>query len=299
MKILAEFLKRHSLFCGILLMFALTWPIDLANSGVLPFQVPFALYILLGWGFIVASLIMTALTQGASSVVALLKRFLIWRVGWPWYLFALLLFPVIFSSAVLLNAVLTQTPIDFSTVMAYRIFGTSADLPLFVIPYFLFDAITNGEEMGWRGYVLPRLQARHSALAASLILGVVWGFWHLPKFLAPGNASPFGWFMVKIVAEAVLYTWLYNNTKGSLLLTTLLHASGNTAGVFLPMANTVSGANLNVLIIAIAIEIAAAGIVTVVAGPARLSRTEPKQEEEIALPPNFAKNLPGSHVGAK
>ncbi len=70
MKTLAEFLKRHSLMCGILVMFALTWPIDLTNSGVLPFQAPFPLYILLGWGFIAASLIMTALTHGASSVIA-------------------------------------------------------------------------------------------------------------------------------------------------------------------------------------------------------------------------------------
>jgi membrane protease YdiL (CAAX protease family) len=277
MKQSAGFLKRHSLVIGIILMFLLTWPIDLANSGVLPFQVPFAVYITLGYGFVFASLIMTGLTLGRDAVIALLKRFLIWRVGWKWFLVALLLFPAIQFSAVLLNAAFTQTPIDFSTVFAHQIFGPSATLPLFILPYLLFDAITNGEEIGWRGYVLPRLQEKHNALVASLIVGVIWGLWHLPKFLAAGNTSPFGWFMVKVIVEAVLYTWLYNNTKGSLLLVTLFHSSGNTAGAFLPIASTVAGTNLNTLLIQIALEILVAIVVTVIEGPARLSRTEPKQ----------------------
>lgn len=277
MNTLTEFLKRHSLICGIVLMFVLTWSIDLANSGVVPFQVPFAVSIVLGWGFIIASLIMTGLTLGRASVMALLKRFLIWRVGWKWFLIAGLTYPVIFSAAVVLNAVLTQTPIDNSTVMAHKIFGESANLPGFILPFFFFDAITNGEEMGWRGYVLPRLQAKHSAFIASLILGVIWGFWHLPKFLASGSASSFAWFMVKTIVDAIIYAWLYNNTKGSLLLTTIMHAAGNTAGVFLPIANTVSGRNLNALIIAIAIEIIVAVLLTIYAGPTGLSRTETKQ----------------------
>ena len=168
--------------------------------------------------------------QTLTSYLAVVKRFLIWRVGWKWYLAAFLLYPAIFVSAVLLNAAFTQTPMDFSTVAAHRIFGASASLPMFILPFFIFDALTNGEEMGWRGYVLPRLQAKHSALVSSLILGVVWGFWHLPKYLAPGNTGSFALGMVKILADAVLYTWLYNNTKGSLLLVTFLHAAGNTGG---------------------------------------------------------------------
>jgi len=272
-----EFLKRHSLTLGIFLMFFLTWPIDLANSGVLPFQVPFAVYILIGYGFVFASLIMTGLTLGKDAIVALLKRFLIWRVGWKWYLVVFLLFPITQFSAVVLNAVLTQSTIDFSTVFAYSIFGPSANLPLLILPFLLFDAITNGEEIGWRGYVLPRLQAKYSALVSSVILGVIWGLWHLPKFLAPENNSSFIWFTVKIITEAVLYTWLYNNTKGSLLLVTLFHATGNTGGAFLPVANTLTGTNLNTLIIQIALEILVAIVVIVFEGPERLSRTAPKQ----------------------
>lgn len=272
-----EFVKRYPPVCGLVLMFALTWPIDLANAGVLPIQVPFAVYIVFGWGLSLAALILTGLTEGRQAVLTLLKRFLIWRVSWKWYLAAFLLYPVIFSTAVLLNALWTQTAISFSTVMAHKIFGASAELPLFIVPFFIFDALTNGEELAWRGYVLPRLQANHSALMASLILGVIWGFWHLPRYLAPGSTGPFGWFLIKTMADVILYTWIYNNTRGSLLLVTILHAAGNTAGVFLPLANTVSGENLNSLLLAIALEIGVAVLVIFLAGPARLSRSEPKQ----------------------
>ena len=274
---MSVFLKRHALVAGIGLMFLLTWPIDLAHSGILPLQVPFPVYLFLGWGFVAAALIMTALTLGKAGVVALLKRVLIWRVGWGWFFIALLLYPTILFCSVLISAAITQTSLDFSDVFAHRIFGASASLPIFIVPFFLVDAISNGEEIGWRGYVLPRIQANHSAFVASLIVGVIWGFWHLPKFLAPGNTSPFWLFMIRTMAAAVVYTWLYNNTKGSLLLTTMLHAAANTAGVFLPIANTAVGSNVNALVIQVILEVCVAIGVTVFAGPERLSRTEPKQ----------------------
>lgn len=280
MKQLTEFLKRSSLVSGILLMFLLTWPIDLANSGVLPLQVPFAIYIFLGWGFILASIIMTGQTLGKNGVIGLLKRFLIWRVGWKWYLAAFTLLPGLQLVTILLSAALSRTAIDFSTVLAYKIFGPSANLVLLIIPFFLFDAIANGEEIGWRGYVLPRLQAKYSALASSLIVGVIWGLWHLPKHLSHWDAVTFTFFMIGMVARAVLYTWLYNNTKGSLLLATLFHASGNTGGVLLPVPTTVANGDIYTLVIQTLLEVIAAIVVTVSAGAERLSRAAPKQVQE-------------------
>lgn len=275
MKLSSGFLKRHSLVLGIMLMFLLTWPIDLANLGVLPFQVPSILALFKGWGFVLAALIMTGLTLGKDAVFALLKRFLIWRVGWTWYLAAFLLLPALFFIAILLHASLSQKPIDYSTAMAYEIFGASASVPIIIVPYFIFEAISNGEEIGWRGYVLPRLQVKYSALVSSLITGVFWGFWHLPGYLVPSNDRSFMWFLIHTIAAAVLYTWTYNNTKGSLLLVTLLHASGNTAGVFLPIMFAMPGGILNNIVIML--EVIVAVLVTVIAGPAQLSRTEPKQ----------------------
>ena len=244
MKQSTDFLKRHSLVIGIILMFLLTWPIDLANSGVLPFRVPEAAAIFVGYGFVFASLMMTGLTLGKTGVVALLKRFLLWRQGWKWYLIAFLLIPAIDVLGLSLNALFGRTPIDFSTVLGYKIFGPSVNLALLAVPFFLFDAIANGEEMGWRGYVLPRLQGKYSALVSTLILSVIWALWHLPKFLPHWNAVYFAWWMGDVLAKAVLLTWMYNNTKGSLLLVTLFHASFNTAGVLLPIANTVSNSKM-------------------------------------------------------
>ena len=287
------FLKRHSLVIGILLMFALTWPIDLANSGVLPIKFPFLVYLFLGWGFGIASVIMTGLTLGKDGVITLLKRFLIWRVGWKWYLAPFLLAPALIVGGVYLNAALTGVPPDFSTVMAYKIFGKSAYLPLFILPFFMVDFIANGEEIGWRGYVLPRLQAKYGALTSTLILGVIWGFWHLPKFLSHWNTVSFVWFMVHTMAISVVYTWLYNSTKGSLLLVTLFHAASNATGVFMPMANTVSSGNMGAYIMYILLELVAAIIIVIATGPQRLSRTESMQvlKQSSALPAQSSQSV--------
>jgi membrane protease YdiL (CAAX protease family) len=113
-------------------------------------------------------------------------------------------------------------------------------LPAGVDPWTLFPLVfvqtllvgsPMGEEIGWRGYVLPRLQARLPALAASLALGVAWGLWHLPLVVASGGHL--GWFLLGIVADAVLFTWLYNSTDGSLLLALLFHASIAVTGLYL------------------------------------------------------------------
>ncbi|MFZ5883409.1 MAG: CPBP family intramembrane glutamic endopeptidase [Chloroflexota bacterium] len=274
------FLKRHSLVIGLILMFLYTWTIDLSNSGVLPFQFPFAIYITLGWGFIFASLLMTWLTLGRDAVIALLKRFLIWRVGWTWWMIALLLSPVLQLASVFLTSWLTRVPADFSHPMIRDVVPLDAPLLALVVPWLVFEILTNGEEMGWRGYVLPRLQAKYNALIASLIVGVIWSVWHLPKFFGTGLSGErsFVWFTIAHLALAVLYTWLYNNTRGSLLLVTLFHATANTAGIFLPVSFAVPGGiEQNILVV---LYVIAAFVVTIIAGAKNLSRTEEKQVQE-------------------
>jgi membrane protease YdiL (CAAX protease family) len=261
-------------------MFLYTWSIELSNSGILPFQVPFPIYITLGWGFIFVSLVMTRLSLGKDAIVVLLKRYVQWRVGWKWFLAALFLEPVFVLAGIYINAALTQTAPDFSSVIAYELIGESANLPLFVLPFFLVEILINGEEIGWRGYVLPRLQAKYNALVSTLILGVVWGFWHLPKFLSHFDMVAFAWFMLHIMSFAIILTWLYNNTKGSLLMVAICHAVSNTTSVFMPMANTASNENIGSYIIYVLLEVVVALIVTVYAGPAQLSLTESKQVQE-------------------
>jgi membrane protease YdiL (CAAX protease family) len=245
-------------------MFALTWPVY-AELGLF-----------VGYGLALASLIMTVLTQRWAGVRALLRRFAIWRVGAQWYLGILLGPAALVLVATVLDWALGGPTPDFQNVEARQIFGTSANLWTVVVPFFLVDALTNGEEIGWRGYVLPRLQARLSALVSSLILGAVWGLWHLPKFWAAGDIWSLALAVVHNAAMAVLYTWVYNSTGGSLLITTLLHAASNTAYVFLPAASTVPG-DVTLELAVTGVEIVTACAVTLAAGPARLARAAPAQ----------------------
>ncbi len=274
-----NFIKRHSLIIGIALMFLYTWTIDLSSSGVLPFKVPFFVVLTLGWGFIFVSLLMTWLTLGKDEMARLFKRFFIWRVGWKWWLVAILLLPALRFAAIPLTAWLTGVPADFSHPMIRDVVPLDAPLLMLVVPWMLFEVLTNGEEMGWRGYVLPRLQAKYNALVASLIVGVIWAVWHLPKFLGTGfnDELSFVWFTISHLALAVLYTWLYNNTHGSLLLVVFFHAAGNTTGMFLPVQFAIPGGiTQNVEIV---LYVLAAVIVTLASGAARLSRMEEKQAQ--------------------
>jgi membrane protease YdiL (CAAX protease family) len=101
-----------------------------------------------------------------------------------------------------------------------------------------------GEETGWRGFALPRLQQNRSARSATLILGVLWALWHLPQFFYSFDLSLLGvvTFAISILCGALLLTWLYNSTGGSVLITTLWHGAFNTAvagaqGAMAPLVN--------------------------------------------------------------
>lgn len=278
-----SFIKRHSLVLGIVLIYLFTWPIGLSNAGVLPFKIPLAISAFEGWGIIFAATLMTRLTLGKTEVVTLLKRYLKWRINWKWYLVALLLGPILIVSSVYIHAALTGLKPDYSTIMVYKFLGKSMSLRRMIIGWFLFEIITNGEEIGWRGYILPRLQSKHNALISSLMLGVIWGLWHLPNFMADFDIVRFGWFMAQTAAQAIILTWIYNSTGGSLLLTMLYHASLNTAGMFMPMANTISSANMGAYIIFVLVLVIVAMTIVISTEPARLSGNEPVQVTEQVL----------------
>jgi membrane protease YdiL (CAAX protease family) len=143
------------------------------------------------------------------------------------------LFSAIVLSAitVLLYAGLTGTP----PVLP----GVSTQLLITAPLLFLIGGLVNGEEIGWRGFALPRLQAKYNALTASLILGIVWALFHLPLFFTRGDSfasTPPLSFLIRMIAAAILFTWLSNNTGGSLLLAYLMHAASNFWPRVLPLA---------------------------------------------------------------
>jgi membrane protease YdiL (CAAX protease family) len=145
----------------------------------------------------------------------------------------------------------------------------------------IFPGSATGEELGWRGFALPRLQAGHSALAASLVVGSVWGTYHLPLFLLGAPIRPFSLFVpfaLSCVIMSVFYTWMYNGTRGSLFIAVLLHAATNLplTVVYAPLGRHVLPAYWTFVAM---LALAAAALIAR-AGTATLSRRQPKQTVE-------------------
>lgn len=287
---LLSWLKRYPVLSGFVLMFVCTWPIDLwaaANSHglLLSLPIPPILPLLIGYGFVIASLIMTGIISGWAGIRALLRQFLMWRVGLSWYGVILFGPAIIYLSAIAIHVLIGGAVPDFTQPFARQIIGPTLNLWVALPIFFLIQVFSNGEEIGWRGYALPKLQARHGALIASLIIGVIWAFWHVPKFLTAGSAQDYSfWFyLLDTVAKSILFSWVYNSTKSSLLLVTLFHASMNTSAVFLPIIPAAIG-DVRPTLIAIGLYCLAAVIVVIVTGPARLSHSQTAPAEVMIEP---------------
>ena len=180
-----------------------------------------------------------ALNQGLSQ----------WRVGLVWYVVAVL-GPVVLAIAAQVVTKLLSLPATIAV--------SPADLSFYAILGFVINfCATTCEEIGWRGFALPRLQKRHNALIATLIVGILWALWHLPLVFLVGNPMaefPFLWFII-IVTNAVIYTWIYNSTKGSILLVALLHGALNIWGAFIPGVSPIADALVNCVVAVILITV--------------------------------------------
>src|SRR5215204_4893818 len=166
-----------------------------------------------------------------------------------------------------------------------------------LLAFMIFPGSALGEEVGWRGYALPRLQTGRSALSASLILGVIWGFYHLPLYFTGQAFRPlslFPPFFIMAIALSVILTWVYNSIGGSLLMVVLLHATIN-----LPLKLLLErlGSQMTLAFwLYVGLMVVAAIVVVIVAGPKHLSRKHRKQEEAaepvVATPPGVVKPTP-------
>jgi membrane protease YdiL (CAAX protease family) len=152
-----------------------------------------------------------------------------------------------------------------------------------VLPLIVFFGGPLSEELGWRGFALPKLQSRYNAFTASLIIGVMWGLWHLPAFWIAGAGQynqPVFWFMVGAPAVAILYTWVYNHTNGSLLIAVLYHvAFDSTLYVVLPAFLTPDDLKMAFILAVGLLWVLAIAIVSIY-GPQYLSRNA--QIEDVA-----------------
>jgi membrane protease YdiL (CAAX protease family) len=214
-------IRAFPLAAFFVLAYALSWLILVpaafgllpGSAGILAWVAPF--------GPAVAAFVVTALTGGRPAVVRLLWRLVQWRVGIRWYLLVLLGIPLLELMGAF--AVLGAVPLD-DLARNWPVIFTG--YPIYVLYIAIFTGM--GEEPGWRGFALPRLQDRHGPLLATAVLAVVWASWHLPNLLFGGwTGLSFALWLAGTVAAAFIYTWVYNRTGGSILLAALLHGAIN------------------------------------------------------------------------
>jgi membrane protease YdiL (CAAX protease family) len=206
--------------------YALAWlafsvPI-LAARGMIALPAPEAVFLTLATlGVGLAGLGMAAAESGRAGLRSLLAQVLRWRMR-PWWYAAAILGPALFPGGAFLLGLVLSNPLTPAASLQVWL-----SLPLFVVALVVPALL---EEIGWRGYALPRLQRRIGALRASVVLGVIWAGVHLPLWLLPDfgfadQSVPL--YIVQVTAISVVLAWLYNATGGSLLLTGLAHASIN------------------------------------------------------------------------
>jgi CAAX protease family protein len=184
----------------------------------------------------IVALWLTWQENGQAGVRSLIGRLFQWQTSVRWYVFALGYIAAI------------------KLIAAFIIRLTSGAWPPFAhVPWLLlfagavFSTLVGGqvgEELGWRGYLLPRLAEHIGLRAAGLVVGVVWALWHLPLFYFPGAdlaGQSFPIFLLLVTALSVAMTWLYSKTGGSLLLMMLFHAAMNNTTGIVPSASVAPG----------------------------------------------------------
>jgi membrane protease YdiL (CAAX protease family) len=227
---------------------------------ILPFE-PFWLVAI--FSPTISAVIVAGLLGGIPEIKHLLSGLTRWRVGWKWYLAATSL--MLGALALALGYIaLGNTP--RGVVSELTVWGWIAALG-----YTLLSGPLS-EEPGWRGFALPRLQEKHSALTASLVVGIFWAFWHVPIYFLPFGATiPFVPFIGIAIGLSILFAWLYNNTRGSLVIVILAHFSFNFSGAWIagslgllpPMVLYIGGAVMIMILVL---------LIIVLAGPRNLSR---------------------------
>jgi len=166
--------------------------------------------------------IVIAVAEGKAGLGTFFRRYIQWRAGIVWWLI------VLFGILIALNVV--ATVILGPSILAEFFKNLGLILPTYLIA--LIAGVILGplwEEPGWRGFALPRLQEQYGPFVGSIILGVMWALWHAPGYLGGWMESVFPALLVYCIGFSILATWIYNNTRGSILLMILLHSSSNAA----------------------------------------------------------------------
>lgn len=243
--VILRWIKSHELLAFFLVIFLLVlggWYLSthiqigtLANLG--------------SWTPALSAILITAVTRGKMGLKDLYRRLVLWRAPGRWYLVIFLGWPAITILASLVYAQMTSQPLvvhwnQWSGLLAW----------LSWTPVLGFWAC---EEIGWRGFALPRLLERWNALLSSAILGILWAIWHLPIFLGGnGIRTEFYLFPVFTITLSILMTWVWKHTGGSIFVATGFHFWVNGYGVLqdekLPLARSGGAVLIQYLLLAAA-----------------------------------------------
>ena len=228
-------LAGHPLLLFFLSSFVLTWGYFWLIWA--PLGLPASLIGLGGFGPAISAFLVLAITSGTPGILSLLRSIVHWRVGVRWYLLALLGVPLLNLFAYL---VVPGTLSDFvapdSRLLRVYLSEMAMSLTIGIAPLW--------EEVGWRGFALPCIQRLYGPVRGTLILGALWGFWHLPFFFGPlAQTGPDStWlsatialveFSIGLTGLSVVMTWILNNCGGSTLLAILIHAAFDSSGLAL------------------------------------------------------------------
>jgi membrane protease YdiL (CAAX protease family) len=221
---IARLVRRRPLVSFFVLAFALTW-----------ITVPFGTF--MAAGPLLAALVVTGVVAGRPGLRDLGRRMIAWRLSWHWYVAAL---AVPLAVALAAGGITVAVGGQGSAFAQLELSALALTFALrIVVPVFA----PLGEEPGWRGFALPRLQARHSSFGATLVLGVVVALWHVPLvFIATENFEPV--LLIGTVAVTFFYTWLFNHTDGSVFITMVAHAADGLIGPALVDDHGFTGANV-------------------------------------------------------
>jgi membrane protease YdiL (CAAX protease family) len=249
---MSSWIKKNALLVYFVLAFAISWvfmiPVALSAQGLLVQSIPYALYYLAPMGPMISAITVSAVVEGREGLRHQLRGLTKWRVGFKYVAFSVLAPVALFILAVLLEWILDgEWP-------EWGLLGQVDYLPYLGIPGVLGLWLVTfglGEEMGWRGFALPRLQRGRTALSATLILGLLWGLWHLPAFFFRDTYMEMGvlglpMFLVSIIFASVVFTWLYNSTGGSVLMVILFHtffdwlSVSETGGEYAPILMSIA-----------------------------------------------------------
>jgi uncharacterized protein len=220
---------RRDLTAFFLLTFAFSWaievPLALKAQGAIRAVVPMWLHYAASFGPLLAALVVTLATRGTRGLGALLAGLTRWKVK-PIYLIVAIAAPCAVFALLVLATRLTQ-----GAWPSLALLGKPDYLPfLGALPTLLLWTLTFGvgEEVGWRGFALPRLQIGRSAFSASMLLGALWAVWHLPALFYRDTYLEMGLLVIPMLLTvaavgSTVYTWMYNGTRGSLLMLVVFH----------------------------------------------------------------------------